>query len=208
MKIIEIKSLQIPEVKIIKSARFHDNRGYFTESFKINDLQNTKEIHAFKKIQFLQGNESFSKKNVIRGLHFQYNPYMGKLVRPLYGRFIDVALDIRKNSATFGQIVGYELETNTSKDYFEWIWVPIGFAHGVCFLEDTLLEYMCSGDYSPGCELCISPLATDIDWSICDKNIKNTFIEIVSKTELITDKDRNGLTINTWTNHSSSNLFL
>lgn len=207
MKILEIKSLQIPEVKIIKSARFHDNRGYFAENFRISDLKNISEIEGFKNIEFLQSNESFSKKDVIRGLHFQYNPYQGKLVRPIKGRFIDVALDIRKNSATFGKIVGYELQTDESKDYFEWIWLPIGFAHGVCFLEDTIMQYMCSGEYSPGCELCISPLAADIDWSICDPNIAKTFQKIASRTDLMADKDRNGLNLKDWLSNENSQLF-
>jgi dTDP-4-dehydrorhamnose 3,5-epimerase-like enzyme len=86
--------------------------------------------------------------------------------------------------------------------------VPPGFAHGNFFTEDTLIEYFCSGEYSPGCEAGISPLAEDIDWSLCDANLKKLFDNIVPSTNLITDKDRNGFTVDGWKNDKRSDNFI
>jgi len=204
MKILETKALEIPDVKVISFARFTDQRGYFTEQFRASDFQ---KIDFMKNVNFVQCNESYSKKGVIRGLHFQWNPYMGKLVRCLSGRLIDFALDIRKGSETFGKIVGYELSASPEKDFNEWIWVPPGFAHGVVFPEDSLIEYFCSGEYSPDCEAGISPLASDIDWSLCDPELSKIYREIAATTELITDKDREAFTLGDWSNDQRSENF-
>ena len=91
MKIISIKSLNIPDVKVIKFARFADDRGYFTESFRKSDLLNHPGMDSMGSFDFMQSNESYSKKGVIRGLHLQWNPYMGKLVRILSGHMVDLA---------------------------------------------------------------------------------------------------------------------
>ena len=106
MKIIEIKSLAIPDVKVIRFARFADHRGYFTESFRRNDFNG---LDFLKGLEFLQSNESFSKKETVRGLHFQWDPAMGKLVRTLNGHMIDMVMDIRKGSPTFGKIIAQEM---------------------------------------------------------------------------------------------------
>jgi dTDP-4-dehydrorhamnose 3,5-epimerase len=79
MKILEIKSLEIPEIKVIKFARFCDERGYFSEQFRKSDIKNLN-VDSLKNIEFFQANQSYSKKNVIRGLHFQWNPYMENLL--------------------------------------------------------------------------------------------------------------------------------
>ena len=97
---------------------------------------------------------------------------MGKLVRTLSGRMVDMILDIRKGSTTFGKIIAYDMPSEHEADYNEWIWVPPGFAHGNFFTEDSTIEYFCSGEYSPGCEAGISPLAADIDWSLCEGSLK------------------------------------
>ena len=76
------------------------------------------------------------------------------------------------------------------------------------FLEDTLIEYFCSGEYSPGCEAGISPLAEDIDWSLCNPNLRETFYKVASNTRLITDKDRNGLSVHAWERDDRSNNFI
>ncbi len=175
MKIIEVKTLAIPEIRVIRFARFCDQRGYFTEPFRKSDLRNHPQADFLKNIEFVQSNESFSKKEVVRGLHFQWNPYMGKLVRTLRGRMVDLVLDIRKKSPTFGKCIAYDMPSDPAKDYSEWIWVPPGFAHGNFFTEESMIEYFCSGEYSAGCEAGISPLANDIDWSFCDQNLKKEF---------------------------------
>lgn len=205
MKIIEIKILAIPDIKIIRFAHFNDNRGYFTETYRKTDLQN---LDFLKNIEFTQTNESFSYKDTFRGLHFQWNPYMGKFVRVIYGNIIDFALDIRKNSETFGKIIAYDLKTTTKNTYNEWIWLPPGFAHGILAKEDSMIEYLCSGQYNPECETGISPLAKDIDWSICEPKLKETFDKILPNTKLITDKDKNAISLTEWKNDEKSDNFL
>jgi len=207
MKILEVKTLAIPEVKVIKYARFNDERGYFTEIFRRSDFDNHPEISFFKNLQFLQTNESYSIKNVIRGLHFQWDPYMGKLVRPIRGHLIDLALDIRKNSPNYGKIIAYDLPAQPEMNYSEWIWLPPGFAHGIFFSENTTIEYSCTSEYNPDCEVGISPLVPDIDWSICDPRLKNMFDE-VKKNAIMSEKDKAGLTLTAWTQDERSKNFL
>lgn len=208
MKITEIKKLSIPEVIVISYKRFMDNRGYFAEHLRKSDLIENSGIESLKGKEILQANESFSHKGTFRGLHFQWNPCMGKLVRPVTGGLIDFALDIRKNSPNLGKIIGYRMYPDIERDYGEWIWVPPGFAHGILLLEESLIEYFCTGEYSPGCEAGISPLTDDIDWSLCDSGLKKEFDEIVPNTAFISDKDRNGLTLEEWLKDSRSNNFI
>lgn len=208
MKILEIKSLKIPEIKVIKFARFCDNRGYFTEQFRKSDLFGHPELNSMRNIEFAQANESYSKKDTIRGLHFQWNPYMGKLVRTLSGHMVDMILDIRKNSPTSGKIIVYDMPSSKKREYDEWIWIPPGFAHGNFFLEPSTIEYMCSGEYNSKCEAGISPFAKDIDWSLCNKRLKKKFNEIAYATELITEKDKKGFSLKDWENSEKSNNFI
>jgi dTDP-4-dehydrorhamnose 3,5-epimerase len=208
MKLLEVQSLQIEAIKVIMFARFHDQRGYFTEHYRKSDFRNHAYTPFMKDVEFVQCNESYSHKGTVRGLHFQWNPYMGKLVRTLTGRMIDMALDIRKGSPTFSKIILYDMPANHEADYQEWIWVPPGFAHGNFFTEDTMIEYFCSGEYSPGCEAGISPLAKDIDWTLCDTRLKEEFDTIASATSLITDKDKNGFSVNEWRKQEDSDNFI
>ena len=208
MKILSVERLEIPEIKVIKFARFTDERGYFTEHFRDSDFRTSAQTPFMKEVEFVQANESFSRATTVRGLHFQWNPYMGKLVRTLHGHMLDVVLDIRKGSPTFGKAIAYDMPSDTSDEFNEWIWVPPGFAHGNTFLEDTSIEYFCSGEYSPGCEAGISPLAEDIDWSLCDQSLRETFHEIASSTSLMTDKDRNGLSVSEWESDERSDNFV
>jgi len=208
MKLLDVKTLQIEGVKVIRFGRFSDQRGYFTEHYRKSDFLKHPAIHFGSGAEFVQANESYSKKGTIRGLHFQWNPYMGKLVRTLVGRMIDMVLDIRKGSPTFGRIILYDMPADTAADYAEWIWVPPGFAHGNFFTEDTMIEYFCSGEYSPGCEAGISPLASDIDWTLCEANLKKLFDMVVSATPLISDKDKNGLTVTGWSSDERSKNFI
>ena len=207
MKIMEVKSLAIEEVKVIKYARFGDHRGYFTEIFNNGDFKKDARLDFLSNIQFLQANESFSKERTIRGLHFQWNPYMGKLVRTVRGRMIDLVLDIRKGSKTFGKIIAYDMPSKLHDEYGEWIWVPVGFAHGNVFPQETQIEYYCSGMWSPGCEAGISPFAQDLDWSLCDKDLKELF-DVAAKSPLVTDKDKNGFTLADWLDNRNSDNFI
>ncbi len=193
MKILEARALKIPDIKIFKYARFKDERGYFTETFRKKDL--TSVILDLPEV--LQANESYSKPQVLRGLHFQWSPYMGKLVRPVSGRLIDFALDIRKSSKTFSKIVAAELTANVGSEYGEWIWVPPGFAHGIYLPEGGTVEYICTGEYSPGNEAGIYPLSEDIDWSLCDEGVYKEFMANKNNF-VISEKDKQGLSLNAW----------
>lgn len=208
MKIVDIKTLAISSIKAIRFARFLDVRGYFTEPYRKSDISKHPQAQFLKDVDFVQVNESFSKKGTIRGLHFQWNPYMGKLVRTLRGHMVDMVLDIRKGSPDFGKIFFYEMPCAPTADAGEWIWVPPGFAHGNFFLEDTVIEYFCSGEYSQGCEACISPLAPDLNWTLCDTDLKKKFNEIVQNGPIMTDKDRNGHSLTAWEKDIRSDHFI
>jgi dTDP-4-dehydrorhamnose 3,5-epimerase len=204
MKILSVKNLAIPEIKVIRYARFVDNRGYFSEHFRKSDFE---QLEFQKGIEFLQCNESYSRARTIRGLHFQWNPCMGKLVRTLAGRMVDMVLDIRKGSPTFGKIIAYDLPVDPKDEYGEWIWVPPGFAHGNFFDQESKIEYFCSGEYSPGCEAGISPLASDIDWSLCDLQLKKEFAAIAAD-PLISEKDLYSHTLSSWVRNPNSDQFI
>lgn len=205
-----VKKLNLPEIKVIRFKRFLDNRGYFSETFRRSDFENNEELDFLAGLEFIQVNEAFSKKGVIRGFHFQFNPYMGKMVRTLEGHMIDFALDIRKGADTFGKIIAYDMPYSERDEYGEWIWVPPGFAHGNLLLEDSRVEYFCTGQYNPAGEVCISPIANDIDWSLCDTAFKKIFDEAVryaKDTNLISAKDLNGLSFAQWRQDGRSNEF-
>jgi dTDP-4-dehydrorhamnose 3,5-epimerase len=206
VKILNIGSLAIPEVRVIRCARFRDHRGYFMEHFRKSDI--LIRLPFLKDIDFVQCNESWSRPGTIRGLHYQWNPCMGKLVRTLAGHMVDLVLDLRKGSPTFGKAIAYDMPSSPEAEYSEWIWVPPGFAHGNYFSEATQIEYFCSGEYNPDCEAGISPLASDIDWSLCDPALKANFDRIVAGTPLMTDKDRNGSSVNSWSANPNSANFL
>ncbi len=201
MKIIEIKNLELPEVKVIKFQRFSDERGYFTETFRKSEI-------FFADKEFIQANESHSQKGTVRGLHLQFNPFMGKLIRTIQGHMVDLVLDARKNSKTFGKIIAYDMPQTYDKDFGEWIWVPIGFAHGNFYPSETTIEYLCTGDYNPAGEVCISPIANDIDWTLFDPGLKEQFNALVKNQPLFSEKDKNGLSIATWKTDPRSNNFI
>ena len=218
MKVETVEPLAIPELKVIRFGRFRDDRGYFTETYRLGDLDQHAETGFLRDVRFLQINESYSRAGVIRGLHFQWNPHMGKLVRAVRGRVVDLALDIRLRSPTLGRIVARDISDEPGADYGEWIWVPPGFAHGFFCTTDSTLEYLCSGEYSPGNEAGISPLAPDLDWSLCDRELKRAFDELAAGElaagkaaagraaagraaageAILSVKDRNALSLNEW----------
>ncbi len=207
MKILSITSLAIPDIKVIRFARFPDHRGYFSEPFRRSDLIGHPDVPSLAGVEFVQANESFSRASTIRGLHFQWNPYMGKLVRAVAGHLIDFALDIRRDSPTLGRIVAHDMPAGPTDPHGEWIWVPPGFAHGTLLLKDTTLEYFCSGEYSPTCEAGISPLADDLDWSLCDPRLKSAYAAVLSAGPLLTDKDRNAPSLRGWLGDPRSENF-
>jgi dTDP-4-dehydrorhamnose 3,5-epimerase len=204
MRITNIKSTEIPGVKLINFERFVDKRGYFTESFRTTDFINN-DLNLFPN-GILQSNESYSRRNVLRGLHFQWNPNMGKLVRTIYGHMIDLILDLRKDSPTLGKIMAFNMPSNLTDVSNNWIWVPEGCAHGNFFLEDSFIEYYCSGSYNGECEAGVSPFATDIDWSICDPKLKNLFFDL-KDSFITTTKDTNGLSVRKWLETTDSKNF-
>jgi len=152
------KKLEIPDVILIEYVRFPDERGFFAELYKRTDF-----LTNWIPYDFVQVNLSFSRKGVVRGLHYQLKPAeQGKLVYVISGRVYDVAVDIRKGSPWFGKYVGVYLEPGHA------LWIPPGFAHGFQALEDTYLLYLVTKEYSPQHERCInwSDPELGIDWSI------------------------------------------
>jgi dTDP-4-dehydrorhamnose 3,5-epimerase len=208
VKIVDVLELAIPDLKVIRFARFPDHRGYFTEQYRFSDFESGEATPFMRGVRFLQANESFSRAGTVRGLHFQWNPHMGKLVRTIRGHMIDVALDIRKGSPTYGKIIAYDMPVQGDEMFAEWIWLPPGFAHGNTFPADTVIEYLCSGEYSPGNEAGISPLADDLDWSLCEPALADQFRAIAHSTTLMSDKDRNALSLAAWTVDGRSDNFV
>lgn len=208
MKILEVKPLPLAGVKVIKFGRYPDHRGYFAETFKQSDVFENPELGFLKAVNFVQTNESFSRAGVVKGLHFQWDPPLGKLLRTISGHMVDMILDIRKNSPTFGKIILYDLPANESMDYNEWIWLPPGIAHGSFFPKDSLNEYFFSADYNPQAEAGISPLSADLDWALAEPKLKKQFEELKTKEILINEKDKNGMTLQAWQRDPRSQNFI
>ncbi len=132
----------IPDVKILEPKLYHDDRGFFLESYNQMRLNQALE----QKIEFVQDNHSKSRRGVLRGLHYQIQHTQGKLLRVIQGQIFDVAVDVRKSSSHFGQWVGVVL----SSDNFRQLWVPEGFAHGFLVLSDEAeILYKATDFYSP-----------------------------------------------------------
>lgn len=159
---MEFIRTEISDVFLIKPRIFGDNRGYFFESFHHERFCE----FAGVDIQFVQDNESFSNKGVLRGLHFQKPPMaQGKLVRVIRGSVLDVAVDIRPDSPTYGQHVSFVLSAENKMQAY----IPAGFAHGFATLEDeTIFQYKCTNYYSPENEGCIlwNDPDLNINWQV------------------------------------------
>lgn len=153
----DIEGLFILEPKV-----FGDSRGYFFESFNYRDFSECLNTH----IDFVQDNESMSSYGVIRGLHFQKPPYaQSKLVRVVKGCVLDVAVDIRRSSPTYGKCVAVELSESNHRQFF----IPQGFAHGFSVLsQQAVFQYKCDNYYAPQCEGAIAwnDPSLNIDWRI------------------------------------------
>jgi dTDP-4-dehydrorhamnose 3,5-epimerase len=173
----QITATAIPDVFILEPKVFGDNRGFFYESFNASDFKQATGL----KVSFVQDNHSRSAKGVLRGLHYQLQQPQGKLVRVVRGCVFDVAVDIRKSSATFGQWVGCELSEENHKQF----WVPAGFAHGFLVLSESAdFLYKTTDYYAPAHERCIA-------WN--DADISINWPEGVQP--LLSNKDQAGLSL-------------
>lgn len=173
-----IESRHLGEIVVIACDAFHDSRGFFSESFRADH---------FEKLglptNFVQDNHSYSHKGVIRGLHFQWDPPMGKLMRVTRGCAFLVAVDIRKNSPTVGNWYGLEVSSENRKQ----VWAPSGFARGFCALTDDVeVQYKCTGVYNSKAESAIRWNDPDIGivWPCPDATLS--------------DKDRDAQSLRQW----------
>ena len=177
MRIVESN---IEGLFIIEPDIYNDDRGYFMESFSERNFIASTGLDT----HFVQDNESLSHKGVLRGLHFQCAPYsQAKLVRVVQGRVLDVAVDIRKGSPTFGKYVITELSGENHRQMF----IPKGFAHGYITLEDnTLFQYKCDEYYHPEAEMGIiwNDPEIGIDWGADESSI------------ILSNKDKQHKTLN------------
>jgi len=174
---MQIEKTEFEGVFIIKPKVFYDDRGYFMETFKEQE-------YNFLPVKFVQDNLSKSKKNVLRGLHFQKPPYaQDKLVSVIKGAVLDVIVDLRQNHKTFGKYFAIKLSEKNKKQLF----IPKGFAHGfVSLKKGTIFTYKCSNVYNSESEISLNPLDKDlnINWQI-DKAI-------------ISEKDKKGIDFKTF----------
>lgn len=170
---MEVIKTAIDGVVIIEPRIFRDPRGYFFESYSERDF-----FSKVREVRFVQDNESRSSYGVLRGLHFQKPPFcQSKLVRVIKGAVLDVAVDIRKGSPTYGKYVSVELTEDNHRQFF----VPRGFAHGFSVLtDDVIFQYKCDNFYAPQSEGAIAwdDPELGIDWRIPSDKV------------LLSDKDR------------------
>ena len=170
---MKIEKTFIKDLLVLSPTVFKDDRGYFLESY------NKKSLEEILNVEFVQDNESLSQKKVLRGLHFQEPPYgQGKLVRVITGSVLDVAVDLRKDSSTFGKYYKHVLSQQNKQQLF----IPQGFAHGFLVLEDnTIFNYKCTNYYEKGSEVSLlwNDPTINIDWQI--------------DTPIISKKDQNAL---------------
>ena len=160
---MQVTDTKIADVKIIEPKVFGDDRGFFFESFN----QQAFDAAVGKHYDFVQDNHSKSSQGVLRGLHYQVVQAQGKLVRVAQGRVLDVAVDIRKSSPSFGQWVAVELSADNQRQ----LWVPPGFAHGfVVYSETAEFLYKTTDYYAPAHERCIiwNDAQLSIDWALGD----------------------------------------
>jgi dTDP-4-dehydrorhamnose 3,5-epimerase len=206
MLLLNSENLALPGAKVIRFGRYKDHRGYFTEPYRASDLAKIDPI--FDGLKFLQANESYSQPGVMRGLHFQWEPPMGKLIRLLYGWMVDMMLDLRVNSPTWGKIILYELKADPQADFDSWLWLPPGLAHGVFFLKKSLLEYFCTSEYNAAGEGGLSPLSEDLDWSLCDNKLRDKYLRFINNSKVIlSEKDILAPDFTAWQKGSLAGIF-
>jgi dTDP-4-dehydrorhamnose 3,5-epimerase len=173
----KFKKLLIPDLLLIESTVFKDERGFFIEKYKQSEFDR-QNIPCF-----VQDNYSYSKMGVIRGLHYQLSPRaQGKLVTVIKGKIWDVAVDVRKKSATFGKWVGVELSEENHLSFY----IPPGFAHGFATLSpEVCFLYKCTNEYDHSCERGVvwNDLVLSIDWKISSPQLCNRDKELPKLSE-------------------------
>lgn len=164
---MEYEKTSLPGLLLLRQRIFADERGHFLETFNRRDFERV----VGDRVDFVQDNESASNKGVLRGLHFQVAPHaQGKLVRVIHGSVLDVCVDIRPKSNTYGE--HYKVHLNGRSK--EMLWIPPGFAHGfVAMEEDTIFAYKCTAYYHPASErtLLWNDHQLGIDWGVVDPTI-------------------------------------
>jgi len=184
---IRIESRHLGDVAVLASEVFEDERGFFMEVYRADQYK-----ALGLPTEFVQDNHSRSKRGVLRGLHFQWDPPMGKLMRVTYGSAFLIAVDIRKGSPTLGQWFGVEVSAKDKKQ----VWAPAGFARGFCVVSDFAeVQYKCTGIYNPKCE-------SGIRW-----NDPKIGIHWPVKEPELSGKDRQAQTLDEWLASPASNHF-
>jgi dTDP-4-dehydrorhamnose 3,5-epimerase len=164
---LSIESIHLGSVIVLANERFKDERGFFMETYRADQFR-----ELGLPTEFVQDNLSRSSKHVLRGLHFQWDPPVGKLMRVAQGRAFLVAVDIRKDSPTLGQSFSIEISADDGKQ----VWAPAGFARGFCALSDGVeIQYKCTGTYNPQTEGGIrwNDPALGIDWPVSNPILSN-----------------------------------
>lgn len=173
-----IESRHLEDIVVIVPKAHHDDRGFFMEVYRADQFR-----ELGLPSEFVQDNHSFSRKGVVRGLHFQWEPLMGKLMRVSRGTAFLVAVDIRKGSPTLGQWFGLEASAENMKQ----VWAPAGFARGFCALTDEVeVQYKCTGIYNDRAE-------SAIRWDDPDVGVEWPLKEV-----RLSDKDRNAQILRVW----------
>ena len=185
---MDFENTPLPGVIVITPKIFQDERGFFMETYREDIFRQELGVDP----EFVQDNHSRSMKNTLRGLHFQWDPPMGKLMRVTVGNAFLVAVDLRKDSPTLGQWFGLEAGTENRKQ----VWAPAGFARGFCALTDVVeIQYKCTGTYNPACE-------SGIRWDDPDVGIQWPTTE-----PILSNKDRDAQTLAQWLERPESNYF-
>ncbi len=185
---MQIEKTPLDGVCILTPKVYEDARGFFMESYRKDVFRQELGIEP----EFVQDNHSRSVKNTLRGLHFQWDPPMGKLMRVTVGNAFLMAVDIRKDSPTLGRWFGLEVSAENHKQ----VWTPAGFARGFCALTEIVeVQYKCTGIYNPACE-------SGLRWDDPEIGIQWPVPE-----PLLSDKDRNAQTLAQWLARPESDYF-
>lgn len=182
---LQIESTHLGDIKVVVPQVLGDERGFFMETYRADQF-----LDLGLPVNFVQDNHSRSAKGVLRGLHFQWNPPMGKLMRVTHGTAFLVAVDIRKSSPTVGKWFGLEVSAANKKQ----VWAPFGFARGFCALSDDCeVQYKCTGVYNSKAESGIfyADPAIGIEWPL--------------KNPILSGKDSNAQTLQQWLESPLSN---
>jgi dTDP-4-dehydrorhamnose 3,5-epimerase len=185
---LEVESRPLKDIAVIVPELYQDDRGFFMETYRADQFR-----ELGLPIDFVQDNHSRSVKGVLRGLHFQWDPPMGKLMRVPFGSAFLVAVDLRKDSPTLGRWAGVECSAENRRQ----VWAPAGFARGFCVLSDAAeIQYKCTGMYNGKAESGIlwNDPAIGINWPVTDP--------------ILSEKDTRARTLADWLASPESNFFV